>query len=61
MPVLLAEKELQALWLDPSVTDIDELEGCFASPASEHLQMLPVSDLVNSARHEGPELVEPAD
>lgn len=60
MPVILAEKELQALWLDPTVTDIDELEACLASPDSDALEMFPVSDLVSSARNQGPELVEPA-
>jgi putative SOS response-associated peptidase YedK len=61
MPVILDDPALEALWLDPSVTDPDDLRACIESPPSEHLEMFPVSDLVNSARHEGPELVEPAD
>ena len=59
MPVILAEKELQDLSLDPTVTDVDELAACLASPDSEHLGMFPVNDLVSSARNQGPELVEP--
>jgi putative SOS response-associated peptidase YedK len=61
MPVLLAEQELQALWLDPTVTDVGALEPCLASPASDELEIFPVSDLVNSTRNEGPALVQPAD
>ena len=60
MPIMFDDEGLQALWLDPSVTEVEALEACFASPASERLEIYPVSDLVNSARHEGPELVEPA-
>ena len=58
MPVILAKRELQALWLDPTVTDVDELESCLASPDSADLEMFPVSDLVSSARNQGPELVD---
>ena len=58
-PLSLAEKERQELWLDPTITDVDELGACLASPDSEDLEMFPVSDLVSSARNQGPELVEP--
>lgn len=45
-------------WLDPAARDVGELMGLLSSPVSVPLRARPVSSRVNSARNDGPELVE---
>jgi putative SOS response-associated peptidase YedK len=59
MPVVL-EPEAWDRWLDPS-TDPGELHGLFAPSDALPLRIEPVSDLVNTVRNDGPELVVPID
>ncbi|MGO9080833.1 MAG: SOS response-associated peptidase [Streptosporangiaceae bacterium] len=47
-------------WLDPEVTDPAQLRPLLAPAISGLLESYPVSTAVNSVRHNGPELIEPA-
>lgn len=58
MPVVLAPDAVD-VWLDPSVTDVDELVALCRPCPSELLEAWPVSTAVNSVRNDGPHLVEP--
>lgn len=59
MPVVLPD-EAVAMWLDPS-TPIQALNGLLVPyPDNDDLFIYPVSQLVNNANNEGPELVAPA-
>jgi putative SOS response-associated peptidase YedK len=57
MPVRLARHQWDA-WLDPANHDVDGLLELLRSPSTVRLRARPVSYLVNSARNDGPELVE---
>lgn len=58
MPVIL--KEEHALkWLDPGAQP-DELKGLFQPYPAAEMEFHPVSQKVNSPRHESPECVQPA-
>ena len=59
MPVILEPAD-EPLWLDPEVTDPAAVSACLQSFPSERMELYRVSDLVSSARNEGPELVQPA-
>jgi putative SOS response-associated peptidase YedK len=57
MPVVLADPELQAAWLDPNVGAEEALALCGALPA-DRLGVRPVNPAVNSVHSvEGPELL----
>lgn len=60
MPVILA-KEAEAEWLDPEVTDPLQVERLLLPYAANEMTFVPVSKLVNNARNEGPQLIEPID
>lgn len=58
MPVILPPDGVD-MWLDPSVTDVDELVGLCRPCPSALLEAWAVSTDVNSVRNDGPHLVEP--
>jgi putative SOS response-associated peptidase YedK len=59
MPVILPDYSHEG-WLDPENGRVDELQGLLKSYPAEEMRAYPVSLRVNSARNEGPELIEPA-
>jgi putative SOS response-associated peptidase YedK len=58
MPVVLSP-ETWALWLDPSLQDIGELQGLLVPAPDEGLVAYPVETLVNNVRNNGPALIAP--
>lgn len=60
MPALLA-RDVWDVWLDPSVTDVDELTAMLRPCAAQLLELVPVGQAVNSVRNDGPELIEPVE
>jgi putative SOS response-associated peptidase YedK len=58
MPVIL-DPEIEALWLDPSVTDAGIVLGCLEPYPAAVMEAYPVASLVSSVRNDGPDLVEP--
>jgi putative SOS response-associated peptidase YedK len=58
MPVILPERA-HAGWLDPKNEQTDALQGLLKPYSAEEMRAYPVRTLVNSARNEGPELIEP--
>ena len=58
MPVILP-REMEEFWLDPDVHDTAALGDALTSYPSELMQTYQVSTLVNSARNNGPQVVEP--
>lgn len=58
MPVILEPKDID-LWLEPNVTDPEQLKPLFKPYPSELMEMYPVSDLVNSPRNDTPDLINP--
>ena len=59
MPVILP-REMEEFWLDRDMQDIAVLENALTAYPSELMQTYQVSTLVNSARNNGPQVVEPA-
>ncbi len=60
MPVLLSP-EAWDRWLDPDITDIDDIAGLLIPAPPELLTFHPVSTEVNNVRNRGPHLMEPAE
>jgi putative SOS response-associated peptidase YedK len=58
MPVILPE-DAHAQWLDPGNRQTDALQELLRPYPAEEMRAYPVRTLVNSARNEGPQLVEP--
>jgi putative SOS response-associated peptidase YedK len=58
MPVILPE-EAHAEWLDPANERIEALQRLLRPYPAEEMRAYPVRTLVNSAKNEGPELIEP--
>ncbi len=58
MPVIISPEDYDR-WLDPGVTDPDEVQDLL-KPYPGEMQAYPVSSAVNNARNDGPELVLPA-
>jgi hypothetical protein len=56
MPLILTPEQFDA-WLDPENPDPQDV---LASGPDEELELVPVSDWVNNARHEGPQCLAPA-
>ncbi|MGZ5416005.1 MAG: SOS response-associated peptidase [Nocardioides sp.] len=56
---LLVERERYAAWLDPTLSDPDDLLALLVPAAPGRLEAYPVSTQVNSVRNNGPELLEP--
>ena len=59
MPVILP-RDLEALWLDNEMQDAAALVSLLAPYPSDAMQTYEVSNLVNSAFNDGPELLAPA-
>ncbi len=59
MPVILRGPAVDT-WLDPAVADPEALEPLLQPLPAEELKATPVAPLVNSVRHDGPELIAPA-
>ena len=58
MPVILHPED-EALWLSREITDPRELEPLLRPFPSEELVAYQVATVVNDARRDGPELIEP--
>ena len=58
MPVILP-REMEEFWLDRDVQDVAVLENALTAYPSELMQTYQVSTFVNSARNNGPQVVEP--
>jgi putative SOS response-associated peptidase YedK len=56
---LLVEPERYAAWLDPTVSDPDQLRSLLVPAAPGRLEAYPVSTEVNSVRNNGPQLLDP--
>ena len=59
MPAVLP-REMEALWLDSNVDDPNMLASVLAPFTDDAMQVYEVSDLVNSAANDGPEVIEPS-
>ena len=55
---LLVEPERYGAWLDPSVSDADELKKLLVPAAPGRLEAYPVSTQVNNVRNNGRELLD---
>jgi len=60
MPVILPG-DAHAQWLDPDNTRTDALQKLLRPYPAEEMRAYPVKTLVNSARNEGPQLIEPVE
>jgi putative SOS response-associated peptidase YedK len=56
---LLVEKDRYSAWLDPTVSDPEDLLSLLVPAAPGRLEAYPVSTEVNSVKNNGPELLEP--
>ena len=56
MPVILSPDQYD-VWMDPNVTDAEQLKALLAPYPSEMMQLHPIKTTVNSPRNEGPELI----
>ena len=54
MPLILSPKQIDE-WLDP---DNPDPKAVLTSVPDEELELVPVSEWVNNARHEGPQCLE---
>jgi putative SOS response-associated peptidase YedK len=54
MPLILDDEQIEQ-WLD---SDNLDPEAVLTSVPDDELELVPVSDFVNSARHEGPQCLE---
>ena len=60
MPVIIPAS-LQEKWLDPEMTLREDIQEMLAPWPDDSLELLPVSDHVNKAGHEGPECILPVE
>lgn len=58
MPVILRPQD-EAVWLDRTINDTDFLQQLLVPYPTEQMEVYNVSDVVNSAKNEGPECIEP--
>jgi putative SOS response-associated peptidase YedK len=56
---LMVQPDRRAAWLDPELSDKDDLLALLVPAAPGQLEAFPVSTLVSNVRNNGPELVEP--
>ena len=56
---LMVERDRWSAWLDPAVSERDDLLSLLVPAAPGRLEAFPVSTDVNNVRNNGPELVEP--
>jgi putative SOS response-associated peptidase YedK len=55
---LLVEPERYAAWLEPGLSDVDDLKRLLVPAAPGRLEAYPVSTQVNNVRNNGPELLD---
>ncbi len=58
MPVVLP-RDMEEFWLDPEVEDPDVLASALTPYPDDAMEVFEVSDLVNSAANDGPEVIAP--
>lgn len=58
MPVIVRPENWSA-WLDPSMNDMDTAQALLATPPAGTLSIVKVATTVNSAKNNGPQLIEP--
>ena len=58
MPVVLP-RDMEEFWLDPEVEDPDVLASALTPYPDDAMEVYEVSDLVNSAANDGPEVIAP--
>ena len=58
MPVVLPNDRLEA-WLDPRVSDLEQLQPLLTSAPDDAFISVAVSPRVNSVRNDNPELLAP--
>jgi putative SOS response-associated peptidase YedK len=58
MPLVVSRRDW-ATWLDPTVSDSQDVSALLTPAMGDALSVVPVSTAVNDVRHNGPELVEP--
>jgi putative SOS response-associated peptidase YedK len=56
---MIVEPDRYAAWLDPDVSEPEELRKLLVPAAPGRLEAYPVSTAVNNVRNNGRELVEP--
>ncbi|XVX21317.1 SOS response-associated peptidase [Actinomycetota bacterium] len=56
---LILDREDWARWLDPGMTDPDEVAGLLAFSRPGRFEAYPISTAVNATRNNGPQLIEP--
>jgi putative SOS response-associated peptidase YedK len=59
MPLVLPRDRWDG-WLDPELGDLDAVRALLQPPAPGRFLATPVTNLVNSVTHNGPQLIEPA-
>ncbi|MEO3824820.1 SOS response-associated peptidase [Actinomadura sp. B10D3] len=59
MPMIV-ERDRWDAWLDPALTDTEQVRGLLVPAMAGTMEAYPVSKAVNSVRNNGPELIEPA-
>ena len=60
MPMVVAPDQWDA-WLDPYLTDVDEVAGLLLPAGALDLEVYPVSTKVNDVRNNGPHLIDQVD
>ena len=60
MPVVLP-RHMEEFWLDPAVDDPDMLASVLTPHSGDSMEVYEVSDLVNSAANDSPEVIEPVE
>ncbi len=60
MPVILRPLDFE-LWLDPDVSDPDDIRHLLRPVPSDNLEAYTISSYVNSPAHEGPECIRPTE
>jgi putative SOS response-associated peptidase YedK len=60
MPVILDTRD-KDLWLDPHVSDTEQLKSLFKPYPSEMMDMYRVSNMVNSPKNDNPDCIKPLD
>ncbi|WP_242885200.1 SOS response-associated peptidase [Actinomadura litoris] len=59
MPMVVEPGRWEA-WLDPELTDVEEVRGLLVPAMAGTMDAYPVSKMVNNVRNNGPQLIEPA-
>lgn len=59
MPMIVEPDRWDA-WLDPELTDTEQVRGLLVPAMAGTMDAYPVSKAVNSVKNNGPELIEPA-